>query len=101
MERFLVGRRRQVRELKEALTSSKPEMVALAGRRRVGKTYLVRQVYGDRIDFELTGLQQGKMNSQLQSFVFAMGKYFPDYTFEGKPSSYIWSWVAFPCILIS
>lgn len=89
MERFLVGRRRQVRELKEALASSKPEMVALTGRRRVGKTYLVRQVYGDRIDFELTGLQNGKMNSQLQNFVFAMGKYFPHYKFEGKPSSWL------------
>ena len=64
-------------------------MVALAGRRRVGKTYLVRHVYGKRIDFELTGVQNGNMDRQLQNFVFSMGKYFPDFHLEGKPANWL------------
>lgn len=48
MENFIVGRQRQIRELEEALLSPKPEMVAMVGRRRVGKTYLVRQIYNKK-----------------------------------------------------
>ncbi|MBL7797314.1 MAG: ATP-binding protein [Saprospiraceae bacterium] len=85
----MIGRRQQIQELNDALASAKPEMVALVGRRRVGKTYLVRQVYGDRIDFELTGVQHGNMNTQLQNFGFSMGKYFPDFRLKDKPTSWL------------
>jgi AAA+ ATPase superfamily predicted ATPase len=64
-------------------------MVAIVGRRRVGKTYLVRQVYAGRIDFELTGLQHGNKETQLQNFIFTMGKYFPDYQMKEKPDSWL------------
>jgi hypothetical protein len=53
LEGLLIGRKRPIAELEEALASPKPELVALVGRRRVGKTYLVKQVYGQKIDFEL------------------------------------------------
>lgn len=43
-------------------------MVAVFGRRRVGKTFLVKQTYGERIVFELTGLQQATNADQLQNF---------------------------------
>ncbi len=89
MENIVVGRQRQIKELKEALASPKPEMVALVGRRRVGKTYLVRQIYGNRIDFELTGLQHGHLDSQLQNFVFSLGKYFPNFRLREKPTSWL------------
>lgn len=89
MDNVLIGRRKQIKELEEALASGKPEMVALVGRRRVGKTYLVRQVYSDRIDFELTGLQHGNKETQLQNFVFTMGKHFPGYRMEGTPDSWL------------
>lgn len=86
---MVIGRRKQISELEEALASNKPEMVALVGRRRVGKTYLVRQIYADRIDFELTGLQHGNKETQLQNFIFTMGKHFPDYQMKDKPDSWL------------
>lgn len=86
---MIIGRRKQIGELEEALASNKPEMVALAGRRRVGKTYLVRQVYSGRIDYELTGLQHGDKETQLQNFVFSLGKYFPGYRLKKKPDSWL------------
>lgn len=75
--------------MEEAYSSNRPEMVAIVGRRRVGKTYLVRQVYNGRIDFELTGLQDNQRDGQLQNFVFALGKYFPDFHINHKPADWL------------
>jgi uncharacterized protein len=41
----LVGRQAEQEELKHALQSARPELVALYGRRRVGKTYLIRTFF--------------------------------------------------------
>jgi uncharacterized protein len=89
MQNIVIGRKQQIEELKNVLASDKPEMVALVGRRRVGKTYLVRQVFANRIDFELTGLQQGNKAEQLQNFIFSLGKYFPNYQLQSKPTSWL------------
>ena len=77
MEGILIGRERQIEQLKSAQQSSKPEMVALVGRRRVGKTYLVKQVYGKDIRFQLTGLQDADTRRQLRNFALSMDRYFP------------------------
>jgi len=89
MNNVIVGRKAQIKELEEALQSGKSEMIALVGRRRVGKTYLVRQVYAERVDFELTGLQNTNKGEQLLNFVFAMDKYFPEYKLPNRPTSWL------------
>ncbi|MEI6411033.1 MAG: ATP-binding protein [Bacteroidota bacterium] len=89
MESNIVGRQKQIKALQEAYDSDKPEMVALVGRRRVGKTFLVKQYYGSKIDFELTGLQHGNLKAQIQNFVFNMGKYFPSYHLKGNPTTWL------------
>lgn len=53
----LVGRVEEIKILENALKSPKAEMVSIIGRRRVGKTFLVKSVYSDKIDFEITGIQ--------------------------------------------
>lgn len=68
MQNQLIGRHEEQRILLNALASKEAEMVAVFGRRRVGKTFLVKQTYGDRIVFELTGLQQADNADQLQNF---------------------------------
>jgi uncharacterized protein len=89
MENLLIGRKRHIGELEEARASRKPELVALIGRRRIGKTYLVKQVYAQQIDFELVGAQHGSMGSQIQNFVLSISKYFPDFDIRQKPNSWI------------
>jgi AAA+ ATPase superfamily predicted ATPase len=64
----LVGRIPELKNLNEALENDKPELIALYGRRRIGKTYLIRQFYGDNIVFEVTGLHGGNMKDQLTNF---------------------------------
>lgn len=41
----LVGRKAEQQELADARDSGRPELIAIYGRRRVGKTYLVRTFY--------------------------------------------------------
>ena len=64
----LVGRKEEQEILQKALASSEAEMIAVIGRRRVGKTFLVEQVYKDRIAFQITGLQKQPMQKQLRNF---------------------------------
>lgn len=68
MQKQLVGRQPEQQILLEALDSGEAEMVAVFGRRRVGKTFLVKQTYRDRIVFELTGLQNASNAAQLKNF---------------------------------
>ena len=56
---------------------------------RIGKTYLVKQVYAEAIDFELIGSQHGTISSQIQNFVLRINKYFPDFPIRHKPASWI------------
>lgn len=52
---FLAGRGPERSELTDALKSTRPELIALYGRRRVGKTYLIRAFFAEKICLELTG----------------------------------------------
>ncbi len=64
----LIGRIAETAVLTKALQSDEAELVAVLGRRRVGKTFLVRSVYENRIVFEMTGIQKGTLKEQLQHF---------------------------------
>ncbi len=68
----LIGRVLEIAILKEILQSEKAELLALYGRRRVGKTYLVRQTYAQQISFELTGLKGVKLSTQLENFTVTL-----------------------------
>lgn len=70
----LIGRELEKKVLQETLESDKPELLALFGRRRVGKTFLVRQYFGERLAFEFTGMRDVKLAQQLQNFIKALGK---------------------------
>lgn len=64
----IAGRDPEIRKLKRTLSSDKPEFIAIFGRRRVGKTFLIREFYGDRICFEMVGIYNANMQEQLQNF---------------------------------
>ena len=68
MANFFIGREREVDELRDALESPFSELVAVIGRRRVGKTYLVETTYGDQIVFRASGLQNTGRRGQLKNF---------------------------------
>jgi len=47
-------------------------MVAVIGRRRVGKTFLIRKFFENQIDFEMVGLKDGNMEQQLRNFAYSL-----------------------------
>lgn len=65
---LLVGRENEIDILRDAQNSPYPSFVAVMGRRRVGKTFLIRSVYQGDITFEVTGLQSRSRKSQLEHF---------------------------------
>ncbi len=75
----VVGRREEIKELNELYNSGKAEFLAIYGRRRVGKTFLVREVLGNRLTFYHTGLSpidenrnKTSLKDQLLNFYFSM-----------------------------
>ncbi len=73
---MLVGRKHETELLHEALQSNKSELIAIYGRRRVGKTYLVREYLERNIIFEVTGLHKGSMADQIENFTREISKRF-------------------------
>lgn len=71
----LIGREREIRELERAYQSGRSELVVLYGRRRVGKTFLVRSYFQDRFDFHFVGAHNKKQAIQLSNFRKALVRY--------------------------
>ncbi len=67
MQNLFVGRERERYLLKNYYDSMKNEFVAVYGRRRVGKTFLIKNTFDD-IDFYFTGLYKESLSVQLDYF---------------------------------
>jgi hypothetical protein len=66
---FVAGRVSEQVELAHALKSGRPELIAVYGRRRVGKTYLIRGFFVEKICLEVTGARGASLKDQLANFV--------------------------------
>ena len=75
MENILIGRQREISELDWAVKSNRSELIVLYGRRRVGKTFLIRKFFDDRYSFHYVGAHRQNKNTQLQNFREALAKY--------------------------
>lgn len=68
----ITGRKEELAILKSALTSAQSELIAVYGRRRVGKTFLIRNAYHKQMVFEFSGTLNTSMAQQLGNFHIAM-----------------------------
>ena len=71
----LIGRQREKEELTRLNESKQAEFVALYGRRRVGKTYLVRTFFNDSFCFYATGLARANRKEQIANFYKSLCEY--------------------------
>jgi len=71
----LIGREREIRELDRVCQSKRSELVILYGRRRVGKTFLVRSYFQGIYDFHFVGAHNKKQATQLSNFRQSLVKY--------------------------
>ena len=58
---MIIGRKQEIKTLKKAYDSNRSEFIAVYGRRRVGKTYLVKEALEGCFTFTHTGIEDGKL----------------------------------------
>lgn len=66
--RNIIGREFEKGILKECVESKAPEFVAVYGRRRIGKTFLIKQFFKEKFDFYMTGVLDSNMSDMLEYF---------------------------------
>lgn len=71
----LVGRKREMSILDQCMESGRAEFVALYGRRRVGKTFLVREYFKGGFAFSATGVANDRTSEQLRTFGLTLQEY--------------------------
>ncbi len=77
-ESMIIGRKREIRQLERAYTDKKAHFITVYGRRRVGKTFLVREFFSEKecTFFHVTGVHKEKLAAQLENFARSMSKTF-------------------------
>ncbi len=77
----IIGRKTEIEELNTLYHSKKAEFVAVYGRRRVGKTYLIKELFRDKMAFYHTGMSpidsagNNQLQDQLKSFHNSLLRY--------------------------
>lgn len=80
---MIVGREKEIEKLEELYSNEKSDFVAVYGRRRVGKTFLISELFADRFAFRHAGLSpmelelstKRKVNNQLKHFYRSLIKF--------------------------
>ena len=65
---MIIGREKEQRELLSLLEKEESQFCAVYGRRRVGKTYLIRETFNYQFCFQHTGVAKGTLRQQLTAF---------------------------------
>lgn len=68
MEQSIIGRKKELDALNRLYNSAQSEFIAVYGRRRVGKTFLIRQFFKNNFVFQLSGLANATTKEQLINF---------------------------------
>ena len=71
----IVGRIEEIQRLTDYVNSGKAEFLAVYGRRRVGKTFLIKQFFKEKFTFYFSGAENADKHSQLVNFTVALNKY--------------------------
>ena len=101
----IIGRRKEIKELQDCYQSKRSEFIVVYGRRRVGKTYLVNNVFEDRLAFQHTGLSPFELKdevlsqSQLTNFYSSLKRY--GYKGNDKPDDWLSAFDALISLLSS
>lgn len=84
----IVGRAEEIAQLQSIAQEDRSAFVAVYGRRRVGKTFLIRSFYDGRFAFQLTGIAHVETSNQLTNFHVSLLRDFPE--FEDNPVAKDW-----------
>ena len=71
----IIGRKKEIKQLTEYFHSGRAEFIAVYGRRRIGKTYLVHNLFKEQFSFEMSGSIDAPTEAQLANFGYALREY--------------------------
>lgn len=84
----LAGRQFEHNRMRNILETNQSELLAVVGRRRVGKTFLIKKTYENEMVFHLTGIQDVNRKIQLDNFTSARNAFFPKSQPYAKPKTW-------------
>ncbi len=90
---MLIGREKEIKILKENYQSDESSFLAVYGRRRIGKTYLINKAFEGKILFHHAGIYQGTLEEQIASFMESLRE--SGFQGEAKPKDWL---EAFSCL---
>lgn len=76
MRNKIIGRKDEIKRLREYVSSNRSEFVVVYGRRRVGKTFLIKELFENQFVFRMTGKENASLSAQLVNFSYAMNDFF-------------------------
>lgn len=88
----IIGRKHEQEKLEKAFLSKRAEFIAVYGRRRVGKTFLIRSFFSKKeaIFFQVSGIHKGSASIQLNEFTKEIkAAFFPSQTRLDAPKSWM------------
>lgn len=71
----IIGREIEQDILQKCVESDSPEFVAVYGRRRIGKTFLIKKYFNEKFDFYMTGSYNSPLSVHLDDFQKQLQKY--------------------------
>ena len=72
----IIGRKAEIQRLEEIMARDQPAFLAVYGRRRVGKTFLIRNFFQNKFAFNATGLANSPTKAQLLNFSLSINESF-------------------------
>ena len=72
---MIIGREKEIHQLREAYNNEYSQFVVVYGRRRVGKTFLVRETFGYKFTFQHTGIANASKGIQLEEWRNSLEKH--------------------------
>jgi len=68
----MIGRKKELALLRQLLESPRSEFAVVYGRRRIGKTFMIRQAFADTLVFSHTGVENVNLCGQLRAFTSSL-----------------------------
>ena len=72
---MIIGREKEIQQLREAYNDDYSQFVVVYGRRRVGKTFLVRETFDYKFTFQHAGIANAPKSIQLEEWRNSLAKY--------------------------
>jgi len=82
----IIGRESEINVLNRCLNSSRSELIGIHGRRRIGKTFLIRNFFSKSFVFEFSGIHQEPMKKQLKNFYLKLQTH---YSIDKAPKDWL------------